>query len=184
MFRKLILNALKEKTLIGFRTFYQEWDEEFIGFVSKCDNGKLSVDEIDEYGQKTGCLTINIDDIVSMNIDDRYLKRLNFLNKSFNKHISSDKITFYGDNIELINYLKMKDMNGLIITFLFEDNFYVTGKFVEIDNYHIKIENIGNEGDNDGHSIHLVKNLIGIEYNGLKEQKIKLLYENAKLFYI
>jgi len=46
------------------------------------------------------------------------------------------------------------------------------------------INNIGREGDDDGTSYYPIDKLIGLKYDGLEEQKIKLLYENRSKFYM
>jgi hypothetical protein len=73
--------------------------------------------------------------------------------------------------------------NKTIATFYFNEDDYATGVVLKYDEAQIMINNIGSEGDEDGISCHYIDRLIGLRYNGLEEQKIKLLYENRAFFY-
>ena len=182
MKRSLLECALKEKSLIGIRMNSQDWGESIIGFIVDLEDSFFTINEIDEYGFHIGNTTVEIENIIDINTDDRYIRRLKFIHE----HVldPNNRTTIWKENTAIIPHFKKLFENNLITTFWFNEDDYVTGILLKFDEDDILIKNIGREGDIDGTSCHYINKLIGIQYNGLEEQKIKLLYENRSSFYM
>ena len=175
--------AYKEKTLIGIRTNSLEWGEFIIGFIIKIEDSSFIINEMDEYGFYIGNTTIEIEDIIDIDFDDRYQRRLKFIHDHNSFFNINNRITIWKEGSKLVNHFKQLIEPKTIVTFYFNEEDYVIGFVLEYDKDQLIINNIGNEGDEDGISCHFIKNLMGLKYNGLEEQKIKLLYDNRALFY-
>ena len=183
MKRKILENAKKNKSLVGVRTQKLDIDESIIGFVINVENPYFTINEIDENGVLIGNTTIPLNDIVNIDIDDRYQKRLKFIYDN-NSILSIDKrVTIWKEESELLPHLKNLVEENKIATFYFDEENYVIGKVIEFDNDNLLIKCIGSEGDFDGISCYSVANLVGLRYDSLEEQKITLLHENKILFY-
>jgi hypothetical protein len=176
--------AIKEKHLIGIRTKSINWNESIVGFIVKVTDLDITINEIDKYGAMIGQTIINLDDILNIDVNDRYLKRLKFIydNKSIFDY--NNRITIWKNNNELFSYIKKLIKEEIITTFFLEDDEYVIGIPIEVNKEYIKIKCVGDEGDDDGISYYLINNLIGLRYNSIEEQRIKILYDNRHSFYI
>jgi hypothetical protein len=183
MKRSLLESAFKEKTLIGIRTNAQDWGESIIGFIVKLEDLFFTINEIDEYGAYIGNTTIEIENIINIDINSRYEKRLKFINEYISTINPNNRTTIWKEGKLLIPHFNNLIVNETIVTFWFNEDDYVIGLLLKFDEDDILIKNIGREGDEDGISCHYINKLIGIRYNGLEEQKIKLLYDNRVLFY-
>ena len=183
MQQSFLKKALKDKSLIGIRTHSQDWGESIIGFIVKMDETSFLINEIDEYGSYIGTTSIEIEDVINIDVDDRYQKRLTFIHDNVLTFNINNRITVWKEGQMLIPYFNDLIENKTITTFYFNEDDYATGVVLKYDEAQIMINNIGSEGDEDGISCHYIDRLIGLRYNGLEEQKIKLLYENRALFY-
>jgi hypothetical protein len=183
MKRSLLESAFKEKTLIGIRTNAQDWGESIIGFIVKLEDSFFTINEIDEYGAYIGNTTIEIENIINIDINDRYQKRLKLIHDHVSTFNVNNRITVWKESSTLIHYFKDLMESVTIVTFYFNEDDYVTGVILKYDENQIMINNIGSEGDEDGISCHYINHLMGLRYNSLEEQKIKLLYDNRVLFY-
>ena len=183
MQQTFLTKALKDKSLIGIRTKSQDLGESIIGFIIEVEDSFFIINEIDKYGSFIGNTTIETEEIINIDIDDRYQRRLKFIHDNLTTFNINNRITVWKEGAKLLPYLKSLIENKTIVTFYFNDDDYATGIVIRLDGSKIIIDNIGSEGDDDGLSCHYVNNLIGLRYNSLEEQKIKLLYENRSLFY-
>jgi hypothetical protein len=183
MRRSFLETAYKEKSLIGFRTISLEWDESIIGFVIDLDESYVTVDEIDEYGFHIGNTIFTLEDIVDVEINDRYQKRLKFIYENNSIFNPINQCTIWKEGPGLVPHFNFLFENKKITTLYFDEANYVTGVLLKFNENYFTINNIGSEGDEDGISCHPIEKLIGLRYDGLEEQKIKLLYENRADFY-
>ena len=177
---KVLKDKLVEKSLIGIRTFYQEWDEVIIGFIRSIEGNNLILVEIDEYGKTLGETIIEIADILSIEFDDKYQKKLKSIQENSDLFDSINQVTIWNKakqlKIVILEWIK-KD---IIATLFFDEDFFITGKILEYQDNYLLVNNITSSGEDDGYSIHLVDKLIGIRYNGKEELKIRFLLENVK----
>jgi hypothetical protein len=173
----------EDEKLVGIRTNMEDWGETLIGFITEINNSCFTIREIDEYGFTEGNTIVNFENVINIEIDDRYQKRLFFIYKNNSLFNQSKQITIWKDGNLLKEYFESLIQNNTIITFYFDEEDYVTGEILKYDKEVILIQNIGREGDDDGISYYFIDKLIGIRYNGIEEQKIELLYKNRTLFY-
>ncbi len=183
MKKTLLEKAIKERTLIGIRTSMIEWDESIIGFIVDLDESYFTINEIDEYGFPIGNTQIAIEDVISINIDDRYQKRLKYVYDNNSMFDVNRRVTVWKEGEKLIPNLKELAESKQIATLFLSDDNYIIGCILKYDKTHVMIKNVGSEGDEDGVSYHPINEFIGLRYNSIKEQKIKLLYENKNYFY-
>ncbi len=183
MKRSVIESTYKNKSLIGIRTNMIEWDETIIGFISDLGESYLTIDEIDEYGLGIGSTHIALDDVISIEIDDRYQKRLLHLQKNSSKLEVKRRTTIWKEGEELILHFQELIKSKCIITFYFDEDNYIIGLLTKYDDTYIEVKNIGDEGDEDGVSYHPINKLIGVRYNSIQEQKIGVLHDNRANFY-
>ncbi len=183
MKKNILEKAYDEKSLIGIRTNSQEWGESIIGFIVEIDESFFIINEIDENGFLIGNTQIAIEDVINIDIDDRYQKRLMFIYDNSSKFSINNRVTIWKEGKELLPHLKMLIENGKIATFFFNEDDYVTGQILEYDESYVMFKNIGREGDDDGFSYYPLDALIGVRYDSVEEQKIEILHENITTFY-
>jgi hypothetical protein len=182
MIHLILENALVEQSLIGIRTPDQDWDESIIGFVVLKDELSIVLKEIDEYGKLIGNTSIEIDQIINVDLKDRYQTRLAYIYKNEGLLNADHRVSIWKPGALLSKHLAELLESKEITTFYFDDDNYVIGVILEYDETYLKINNIGSDGLEDGMSLHLISDLSGLRFNGLEEQKIKLLLNNPKLF--
>jgi len=183
MKRNILEKAIQEKSLIGIRTNSLEWGESIIGFIVDIEELFFTINEIDENGFLIGNTQIAIDDVINIDIDDRYQKRLMFIYNNNSKFNANERFTVWKKGDELIPYLKVLIENSKIGTFYFNEEDYLTGNILKYDENYVMFKNIGIEGDEDGFSYYPLDSLIGLRYNSIEEQKIEILYKNNTVFY-
>jgi hypothetical protein len=178
MINDVLQTVLSEKSLIGIRTLREDWDESLIGFVTNLNDHSVTLNEIDKDGNSTGNTIILLSDIVSLDFDDRYQRRLNLIFKNRDQLKINDQITVWLTGKDLSDHLNTVIKTGNIVTLFFEEDVYVLGIIKAIDSEWILVHNIGVEGDDDGESYHLIENIVGIKYSGVDEQKVSILYKS------
>lgn len=183
MKKEILEKAINEKILVGIRTNMLEWGESIIGFIVDLGESFFTINEIDENGFLIGNTQISIDDVINIDINDRYQRRMMFIYNNNSAFNINERVTIWKEGKELTPHIKILIEDKKIATFYLNENDYVTGFVLKYDKTYLMIQNIGNEGDEDGTSYYPIDKLIGMRYNGIEEQKIKLLYENRTSFY-
>lgn len=183
MINDILQNARKKNTLIGIRTDREDWDESLIGFVTDLDDRSVTINELDKDGTLIGNTNILLIDIISLDFDDRYQRRLKLIHDSRSLLDANSQVTIWRTGEHLSDQLNLLIKNGNIATLYFQEDNYVLGIVKAFDLNYILIHNVGVEGDDDGESCHLIDNLIGIKYSGIDEQKVSILYKNKAILY-
>lgn len=183
MKKTLLDKAFKEKSLIGIRTSSLAWGESIIGFIVELEESFFTINEIDEYGLLIGNTTIVIEDVANVVINDRYQRRLKYIHDNRSLLNPNNRVTIWKEGAELISSFKTLVKTQKITTFYFNEDDYVIGVILEFDESYLMIKNIGSEGDEDGLSCYPINKLVGLRYDGIEEQKIKLLFEASSEFY-
>lgn len=179
----LLLEAKNKSRLIGLRTKNMDFEESLIGFVHELNDGRVIIQEIDQYGKIEGLTSIDLKDILSVDYDDRYQKRLLCIFSNKELLDAEKKVIVYGNPEELVEIVRDCITNKNMIKLLFTNKNYATGIPIAVDSSHILIHSIGWEGDDDGLSAYSFSEIIGVQYNSIEEQIISILYSNNKLFY-
>ncbi len=180
---KILNDAWKAKSLIGIRTKAEDWNESVIGFITELNDLSLTINEVDKNGFLSGMTVILLDNIISLDLDDRYQKRLEFIHGNCKTLKLNEQITIWKEGPELTDHFNSLIESKKIATFYFDEDSFVFGIVLSFDLDYILIKNIGIEGDEDGTSCHLINKIIGLKYDGVEEQKIKMLYESRNIFY-
>ena len=183
MVSDLLLEAKNKSRLIGLRTKNMDFEESLIGFVHELNDGRVIIQEIDQYGKIEGLTSIDLKDILSVDYDDRYQKRLLCIFSNKELLDAEKKVIVYGNPEELVEIVKDCITNKNMIKLLFTNKNYAPGIPIAVDSSHILIHSIGWEGDDDGLSAYSFSEIIGVQYNSIEEQIISILYSNNKLFY-
>ena len=106
MIRSLLENAFKDKFLIGIRTISLDWGKSIIGFIIGIEESYFTINEIDEYGLLIGNTLIEIDDIINIEINDRYQKRLQYVSDNSSSLNLNSRVTIWKEGEKLIFYFK------------------------------------------------------------------------------
>lgn len=183
MKRKKLQQAYEKQFLIGIRLNSQDWEEITIGFIVEISEDALTINEIDGNGQLTGRTIVDIEDIVSVDVNDRYQLRLQCIFDNTAKLDFNNQIMIWRKGDNLVSCFDKLISNKYIVTLIFAEEFYVTGIILNYDAEYILMRNIGSDGDEDGESIHNIEGVNGLRYGGIDEQKIKLLNQHVKTFY-
>jgi hypothetical protein len=69
--QSLLKQALKDKSLTGIRTISQGWEESVMGSIVKMEETSFLINEIDEYGSFIGTASIEMEDVINVDIGDR-----------------------------------------------------------------------------------------------------------------
>lgn len=181
MIKDLLNQASLNLKMIGIRTSYEDWNEVLIGYVQEINESSLTIEEIDKQGLSIGFLTINLDAIINLDYDDKYQRKLEFLNKLSHLSYENKQLTILKRGEELISYFQELINEKYVTQFYFEDNHYEIGILQKYDDKYILCLNIGNNGENEGLSCFAIENLTGIKYKGIEQHKIKLLYDKFGL---
>ena len=180
MMIKVLKDKLVEKSLIGIRTIYQDWDEVIIGFIKSIEGNNLILQEINEYGKTLGETNIDIADILSVEFDDKYQKKLMSILENSDLFESENQVTIWNKAKELKIVVLELIEKDIIATLFFDEDFFITGKILEYQDNYLLVNNITSSGEDDGYSIHLIDKLIGIRFNSKEELKIRYLLEKLK----
>jgi len=84
------------------RTTSLELVESIIGFIVEIEELFFTINEIDENGFLIGNTQIAIDDVINIDIDDRYQKRLMFIYNNNSKFNANERFTVWKKGDELI----------------------------------------------------------------------------------
>jgi len=95
----------------------------------------------------------------------------------------NNRVTIWKEGQFLFSDLKTLQGSDKICTFFLNEDDYIIGFLIDITDDQVLIRGIGDEGDDDGISCYYIDNFIGLRYDSLVEQKIKLLYDNQAEFY-
>jgi hypothetical protein len=178
MIIKILTKALLNSKLIGIRTYFEDWDKVIIGFVKEINETNVIIEEIDKQGLIIGYMIIEIDDIINLDYDDKYQRKLEFLNKLKKQSYENIQLTVLKKGEKLISYFQELIDEKYITEFHFDDNHYEIGILQEFDEKYILCKNIGNNGEYEGISCFTIEYLTGIKYKGIEQYKIKLLYDS------
>jgi len=183
MINKFLKKAFDEKTLIGIRTKRLEWGQTIIGYIIDLNATCFIINELDEYGMFIGKTLIMISDVLHIEYNDRYQKRLEFISGKRSMFDPNNRVTIWKEGQLLLPDLKTLQGSDKICTFFLNEDDYIIGFLIDITDDQVLIRGIGDEGDDDGISCYYIDNFIGLRYDSLVEQKIKLLYDNQAVFY-
>ena len=182
MITNFLKKSFEQSKIISITTKDIEWDQSIIGYISQLDEDCLTIDELDECGTYIGNITYMISDIRCVQIDDKYMRDLQVVHDNRSEFNPQKRVTIWKAGKKLIPHFKTIKENDEITRFFFEEDNFVIGLVLEFDNDFLVIKNIGQDGSEEGITCYQVDDIIGLRYDGLAEQKIKLLYRKKDEF--
>lgn len=184
MFNKLIDEAFEKKLLFGFRTKFIDWGEIILGYIDKVTDLYIIVNEVDKYGYSIGYTVVDRNDILHVEMNDKYQETINTLNKSNKTFNRNTRYTVWLPLPELLKYFELIKEQEKIATFYLNEDDYVIGKIRDIDSTCLLIENITENGEIDGISCYSNDSFIGVRYDSIDEQKIEFLFRRCNPLYM
>ena len=182
MIRNLLLKAYEQQKIISINTDDIEWDESIIGYIAEIDDTYFTLNEIDEYGIFIGYTTFAISNVNYVQPDDWYMRNLQIMHENQSSFNPNLQVTIWKIGKDLIPHLGILKGNEKITKFFFEDDNFVIGIVLDSDDDFLLIKNIGQDGKEEGITCYRINDIIGLRYDGLSEQKIKLLYREKGEF--
>jgi hypothetical protein len=182
MIQKLLKTAYEYKKIISINTNDVEWDESIIGYITEIDDVYFTMNEIDEYGIFIGNTIFAINNVIYVQPDDWYMRNLQVAHENRAVFTPNKRVTIWKTGKELISHFKSIKEDEKITRFFFEEDNFVIGLILDFDDNFLLIKNIGQDGKEEGITCYRVNDIIGLRYDGLSEQKIKLLYREKGEF--
>jgi len=183
MITNFLEQAFKQKKLISITTKSIEWDESIIGYVTETGNAYFTMNEINAEGDFIGKTVFSIDEVLCVQPDDFYLREIQIIHQNRDVFNPDLRVTVWKKGKDLLSYFKKIKNENKITRFFFEDDNYVIGIVLDYNDDFFVIKNIGENGLEEGISCYkLNDSLIGLRYDGLAEQKIKLLYKKENKY--
>jgi hypothetical protein len=177
MIQNILKNAFKKKILIDIVMNENEDEESIIGYIVEVDKDYFTINEVDKNGHSNGNTIYNISEIKTISTNNWYLKNLKILienNNSFNKNL---RTTIWKKGKCIIPHFSSIKESQIITMFFFENDDFEIGILLDYYNDYFTLKNIGQDGREYGITTYRMENIIGLQYNGLGEQKTKILYD-------
>ena len=179
---KILNEAFSRHKLIAFRTEKEEWGETIIGHVVGLEDGKITINEIDEYGIPIGFTTFKTDDILDIMIEDKTIRCLEILEKN-QQFLSPEKSsTVWGieEDIKksLIDSITERKPIILFVKDGNTDDTNIIGFVKEMDDDYVLIELIDRYGEYDGRILIPIDTITGVRLDGQESNARWLLYQS------
>lgn len=177
MLRKLLIDAYEQKKIVDINIYEAEEEESVIGYIIDINDKHCTIKEVDKFGNFDGNTTYAIDKIKDLSSDNWYLHNLHIIIDNHEKLNQDNRTTIYKKGMELISQFKYLKENEIITMLFFEEDNYELGIILDYDENFILLRDIGQDGCILGTTCYRLNEIIGLKYNGLGEQKTKLLYD-------
>jgi len=180
MIRNILKNAYEQKKLVDINIYESENDDPIIGYVTAINDDFFTVNEIDKFGNYNGCTIYSVNKIKNISMDNWYIRNLKIIiDNHFN--LNQDmRVTIWKSGNELIPHFQcLKEQQDIVMLFFDNEDFEI-GILMDFDSDTITLKNIGQDGYELGITHYPINNICGLKYNGLGEQKTKLLYNAFK----
>jgi len=178
MITKILKNALEKELLVDVVMNDIENDESIIGYIIYVNDFFFTIKEIDKFGYFDGNTTYLISEIKNISLYNWYLENLKIVmenNKSFDKNL---RVTIWKKGKLIIPDFAFIKENKKLTMFFFDNGDFELGFLSDYNNDFFTINNIGQDGYDNGITTYKIEKIIGMRYNGLGEQKTIFLYEN------
>lgn len=179
MILKILEEAYKNKKIISLTPRDFKWDDSILGYVTEINGDKVIINEIDEYGKSIGNIIFKINDISYLETNNMETRKRQFVYDNIKDFKPELRISIWQWGKELVSSLKELKKNGKISELFFGDDNSVRGIVLDVDNQFCLIQNISEEGDKIEITCYRIKNIIGLEYDDIDTQIVKLLYEKS-----
>ena len=179
--RNILQESKDNKRIIGIRV-YRDDEKFWCGYISDFNETLIQIQHFSESGQPDGIIIEKIENIESIDSEDKYSTAFQYLIENYEKINQIEPIQIELPNSENWQYefLKKTEKTDNILTMEFEGDFTIYGKINNLDSENAKIEAIGNIGDVDGYSTYRLKDIKAIRINNVESIKRMILLEWRK----
>lgn len=163
--------------------FYGEVEMFYTGYVKNVNEELFSLQYFTKFGKPDGVLIERIENIESIDFDNDYSNTIEYLIKHHNEIDNEPQIDLEitdEDNWQfeiLDSQLGLKDR---IITIQINGEKFYSGIIEWIDEGHLILNKIGEEGQDEGKSIFIIDDINTIQINNLESRKRLMLYKWRK----
>lgn len=180
MIVNLLKNACEQKKLVDINIYETENEESVIGYITDISDACFTIKEIDKFGNSDGSTIYPIDRIKNISLNNWYLRNLQIIIDNHMELDQDSRVSIYKKGIELISHFKYLKENELMTMLFFEEDNYELGFILDYDEKFVLFKDIGQDGCVLGTTYYRLNEIIGLRYNGLGEQKTKILYEKYR----
>jgi len=178
MLTNILQTAYKQKKIVDINIYEPEDEDSIIGYITEINGECFTIQEIDRFGNLNGSTIYAVDRIKNISLDNWYLLGLQIIIDNNDKFNQDNRVTIHKKGKELTSLFKnLKENEIMTMLFFTEDNFEL-GIILDYDKNCILLKDIGQDGIQLGTTCYQLKDIIGLRYNGLGEQKTKILYDN------
>ena len=175
MLKQFLKNAQEQQKLVDINIYDDE--ESIIGYITDVNDNYFTIKEIDKFGYSTGNTVYKIDSIKDLSSDNWYLQCLKIIIDYNNNFSQDNRVTIYKKGKELISHFNYLKENEIITVLFFDEDNYELGLILDFDKDFILLKDIGQDGSELGTTCYRINEMTGLKYNGLGEQKTRILYE-------
>jgi len=176
MLQKLLIDAYKHKKIADINMYGEE--DSIIGYITYIDKEFFTIEEIDKFGNAIGSTTYAIAKIANLSLDNWYLRSLQIIICNRDKLNEEKRITIHKDGKELLPEIEYLKVNEIIVMLFFEEDQYELGFILDYDENFILLKDVGQDGCVLGITCYQLNEVVGLRYNGLGEQKTRILYDS------
>lgn len=175
--KKILQESKDNKKIIGIRMYGD--DEKFwCGYIIDFNENLVVFQHFTEYGQTDGLVLEKIENIESIDSDDKYSSLYQYLIERQNDiNIELKKIDLPTSKNWQYDFLEKFKNTDQIISVEFEGDVTIYGEIENLDSEFIKIKTIGFLGDLDGFSTYRVSNVTAIRIDNVESIKRKVLLD-------
>lgn len=178
MLQKTLIDAYKHKKIADINVYGEE--DSIIGYVTNIDEEHFTVEEVDKFGNTNGSTTYAIAKIANLSLDNWYLRSLQIIICNRDKLNEEKRITIHKDGKKLLSEIEYLKVNEIIVMLFFEEDQYELGFILDYDENFILLKDVGQDGCVLGITCYQLNEVVGLRYNGLGEQKTRMLYDIKK----
>lgn len=180
--KKLLVEALNSKKIVSIHTNPLSQSECSVGFVDRLSDEEVRIRAISPNGEYAGYEVRSIDVIYRVDINGMYEKKINSLWNSRGKIFKENKLnlTVENDLIAITTLKEAYDKKMVVILWTEDKEDSIVGYIDEVNEETVKILSIDEFGRDDGSILVNLAEVVCVDCDTLKCQKIKFLHENYK----
>lgn len=178
MFTDIFTESLEQQKILSF-TMYSDSDTSWVGYVSAFNTENVSFVHISPTGEYDGVVSVKIEDIERVDIDDDLCKKIAYLHKNHEllQHLSNEYASL---NLDVSDYRATltECMERELICGIDTKSFYFRCFVLDIQFEEIRILALDNFGHKDGECILRLEDINYVSVGRVKELTRLMLYKN------
>jgi len=180
MIHNILKTAFEQKKLVDINIYELEDEDSIIGYITEINDKSFKIKEIDKFGYFDGNTIYSVDKIKNISLNNWYLNGLQIIINNVNKLNQDNRVSIHKNGKELISHFKNLKEKEIMTMLFFKKDDYELGIILDFDENYLLFKDIGQDGIELGITCYCIDDIIGLRYNGLGEQKTKLLYDTFK----